>query len=303
MNIIHKLCECGCRKEVTINQCTNLPNRYISGHNRSNLGKKSSTESKERKRQYCLQKYGVDSVFKLKEIKEKIKKTHIKKYGVENPAQSEKIKEKSKQTCLKNYGVEWSQQSDEIQKKSKQTCIKKYGVEYPSQSEKIKEKSKQTCLNRWGVEYYSQTPQARIKYLERIEIQKLNGEPVMPCVGISERLCLNELQSIIHHNIIRNDHSVANIVGFFPDGHIPELKLFIEFDERAHFIDSDCLIYTQRDINRELILASLGYIVFRISEKNWDKNKTQLIEQLKNIVEIENNTHQTDKLERYLNGE
>ena len=41
------------------------------------------------------------------ETKNKRKETCIKKYGVENPMQLDIVKEKSKQTCLKNYGCEY----------------------------------------------------------------------------------------------------------------------------------------------------------------------------------------------------
>jgi len=43
--------------------------------------------------------------------------------------------------------------------------------------------------------------------------------------------------------------------------------------------------YTEKDIDRELVLASLGYIVFRISEQSWKINKDQVINNFKLLIE------------------
>ena len=61
-------------------------------------------------------------------VKEKLKQTCLEKYGVEYILQSKEIREKSKQTCLEKYGVEFSAQADVVKEKIKQTCLKRYGV-------------------------------------------------------------------------------------------------------------------------------------------------------------------------------
>ncbi len=81
----------------------------------------------EKRKQTCLEKYGVEHPMKIKEIREKHKQTCMEKYGTENPSQNEKIKEKKKQTSLKNFGVEYGFQSEEIKEKIKQSCLEKYG--------------------------------------------------------------------------------------------------------------------------------------------------------------------------------
>jgi very-short-patch-repair endonuclease len=290
---MNKLCDCGCGREVT-----KEGNGFLHGHvwkgqklsleYKSKISKSHKTlEYKEKIKQTCLKNHGVENPGQSKEIKEKIKQTCLKKHGVENPFQSEMIKEKSKQTCLKNHGVEHSMKSKEIREKSKNTCLNKFGVKNPMQSEKIKEKSKQSCLDKYGETNFAKTPRGRAlsrkNYIKMIEDQRLNGEPLSPRIGPTERLSLNELEIISNKKIIRNDHFISNLVSFFPDGHVPELKLFIEFDEKQHFTD-DYETYTQKDIDRELILASLGYIIFRISEKQWNSNQNQIIEQFKMLV-------------------
>jgi very-short-patch-repair endonuclease len=125
----------------------------------------------------------------------------------------------------------------------------------------------------------------RVSTIKRMEIQYCNGEPLYPFIGKQERLFLDEIQKYTIYKIIRNDNSFRYIIGRFPDGHILELKLFIQFDESFHFVDRKCIIYKQDDINCTLQLASLGYIVFRVSERDWKENKEKIIEQFKQLIE------------------
>ena len=77
---------------------------------------------------------------------EKKKQTCLEKYGVENPSQLQEVKDKSKQTCMERYGVAYSLQSQEVKNKSKQTCLDRYGVEHPLQLQEVRDKIKQSCI-------------------------------------------------------------------------------------------------------------------------------------------------------------
>jgi hypothetical protein len=112
----------------------------------------------------CLNKYGVSSNLKIKEVKDKIKKTMIEKYGHEHALQCAKIKEKYKNTCIEKFGVENPTLNKEIKSKVKSTCIKKFGVENPFQSQEIKDKIKTFNINKYGYECNSKSQELKNKY-------------------------------------------------------------------------------------------------------------------------------------------
>ena len=129
----------------------------------SNICAQSSDEIKQKIKQTCLKKYGVDNYNKTKESKEKIKQTCLEKYGVEYFWQSDECKEKIRQTCLEKYGVDSPLKSEKIRNKGKQTCLKKYGVDNPAKLEENKEKVKQTCLKKYGTISTTQCKEIRDK--------------------------------------------------------------------------------------------------------------------------------------------
>jgi hypothetical protein len=273
-----KLCECGCKKELI-----NEKSMFLKGH--SNRNRKDIYV---KRTQNFLNLYGVKNPSQLKEVKKQKIQTCQYHYSTDNPSQSNEIKKKKIQTSQKHYGTDNPNQSEEVKEKKIQIFRKHYNTNNPNQSEEVKEKIKQTCIKHFGVDHFSKTIQGRqicrTNYVRMIENQKLNGEPLSPRIGDHERPFLNEFQKYTNYNIIRNDNSFRYIIGRFPDGHIPELKLFIQFDERQHFIDNACTIYRQTDIDCTLQLASLGYIVFRVSEKNWKENKEKVINDFKQLV-------------------
>jgi len=235
-----------------------------------------------------MSKYGVNHPFLSNEIKRKIKNRNLEKYGTDSHNKVDEIKEKQKKTRLLKYGGEWTLNSPILIKKVKNTLLRKYGVQNITKLKSIRQKIKLTNIKKYGVDSWAKTEQGklchRINAIKRTENQKNNGEPLMPNIGEEERIFLDKCQKYLKYNIIRNDQSFRYIIGRYPDGHIPELKLFIQFDEEDHFLDKDCKVYRQDDIDCTLQLASLGYIVWRVSKKNWLNNKQNTLKIFKEII-------------------
>lgn len=87
-------------------------------------------------RKYCSN----ECASKSPQLKEKIKEACIKKYGVEYAFKAKEVKDKIRNTCLKKYGkTTWNQtkegrkkmsiisSSDEVQNKIKNTNLERYG--------------------------------------------------------------------------------------------------------------------------------------------------------------------------------
>jgi len=129
-------------------------------------GVEHNSQTKEFKDKYkvtCLEKYGVENAFQSQEIKDKMKATNLEKYGVEHALQSKEFIDKMKATNLEKYGVENVFQSQEIKDKMKATNLEKYGVESPLQSQEVKDKCKATCLEKYGVESQLQSQEVKDK--------------------------------------------------------------------------------------------------------------------------------------------
>lgn len=130
----------------------------------------------DKRKQTCLERYGVENPFQREDVvekcrnshtgesKEKQKKTFLERYGVEWCQQNQEVRKKTERTNLERYGLPYliqrkdvvercrNSHTDESKEKQKKTCLEKYGVEWCSQSKEFREKVKQTCLERYGVE-------------------------------------------------------------------------------------------------------------------------------------------------------
>ena len=117
-----------------------------------------------KRKQTCLEKYGVDNINKLEEIQTKKKENSIKKYGVDHYNKTQESKQKHRDTCLQRYGVEHYSKTKEFSDKFKQTCLEKYGVDNYSKTKESKERHRETCLQKYGVDHYSKTEEFTEKF-------------------------------------------------------------------------------------------------------------------------------------------
>ena len=141
---------------------------------------------RDKTKQTCLERYGVEHTLQVSSIRDKIKATNLKKYGAENPYQSEQIKDKIKNTWLDKYGVDNPNKTKEVRDKIKATNLKRYGTTDPRQDKNVQAKSKQTCLDNFGYEHPNQCPDIMQKVIDKKEALKHNIEISKNCTFINK---------------------------------------------------------------------------------------------------------------------
>ena len=99
----------------------------------------------EKRKETCLEKYGVDHHMKSEVGKEAVKAAMQEKYGVDYPLQSEEVKEKMRQTCQERYGVDNIMDVPEVKSKVAQTMMDRYGVERYNQLPEMKDYLRDNC--------------------------------------------------------------------------------------------------------------------------------------------------------------
>lgn len=244
----------------------------------------------------------IECVSKNPETIKKIQNTIMNNYGVDNASKSmivqnqktktllmrtseerQKINKKRADTCLKRYNKINVSQMDSIKQLKKDTCFLNWGCEIPANNSLIMEKmltgQELSWFVKYGVKNISSLPYFKQIHRENL-LKRIEEYGNSRVVGNYEKPCFDELEYITGCIIERNPFTI----GYVPDGHISNLRLLIEFDERNHFID-DYKTYTQKDIDRELELVSLGYIMYRIKLKEWLSNKEQVISNFKLLID------------------
>lgn len=120
--------------------------------------KEALYEAQKKKREETnLKKYGVKSLFELKdfqnELNKKAKEAIKKKYGVINPSQIKEVREANKLRWtpeMKKEQADWFK-SKEFKIKSKRTCFEKYGVSNGGGSEDAIKKIQKTKIEKYGL--------------------------------------------------------------------------------------------------------------------------------------------------------
>lgn len=113
--------------------------------------------SNQRRKQTCLDRYGVDNPLKSQKIRDKSKQTLMKLYGEDNARKVEVFNLKRKTTNLQKYGLEEPSHTE----KGILTNLKRYGVRHPMQNFKIFQK---VMRSRFKIKKYTTRSGRVIKY-------------------------------------------------------------------------------------------------------------------------------------------
>ena len=103
-----------------------------------------------KRKETCIEKYGVDNPSKNTDIINKKKADFLAKHGVENPLQVKEFRDKQMSSMKDRHGVKFYSQSDEYKDKVKKTSKEKYGVDHFSKSDEVKNKIQKTNIERYG---------------------------------------------------------------------------------------------------------------------------------------------------------
>ena len=127
----------------------------------SNKCKANSGIVRQKKKETCLEHYGVDNPQKYNKIRQKTINTCIVKYGVECSLKYDDTKEKIKQTCLLKYGTPQYLGSNNWKIKTTNASVNKYNSVWPSKSNYVKNKIKETCLLNFNKCSYVETDECK----------------------------------------------------------------------------------------------------------------------------------------------
>jgi len=133
----------------------------FKGGHRKSCGDKVCYSVK--RKETCIDKYGVDNPKKSKEILQKEKVGILNRWNGSHYMMNDDVKLRFKESMIKNHGVEWAQQSDIISKKSRESysknlnlpeSLKKRSEKFFNKSiidrDNIVKKRKNTIIEKYG---------------------------------------------------------------------------------------------------------------------------------------------------------
>jgi len=223
-------CKCGCRKE------TNGGN-YCRGHN-PNSGFRRGHPS------YA----NLETLKKLKrKSKENWKNKEIRKKRIKGLKKSQTIEKKNKMKIIMTEWWKQNKNTPQIIKRNQKIRKVRKGKTYEEiygeeKANNIVRKISKSCENREFTDICRK--KLREMAIKRIEKQKFDGLPLIPCIGKNEKQILDNLEKEIGYKIIRQ----YKVCGYFLDGYCKELNLATEVDESYHKKQKE------KDIERENIV-------------------------------------------------
>lgn len=193
---------------------------------------KHGQEIAEKRKQTCLNNYGVENPSQSSIVKNKKKQTTLNNHGVDNPFKSSAIRRKIKETCNQKYGgLTWEANSS-LRSKYEETMIEKYGCINPMQNSEIsnqvsntlkqnQELYKQRNIEKYGVAYPTSLEETK----KKINDTKRKNS-TFNCSKIEDRIYAELCQ--IFSEVIRQYRCES--YPFSCDFYIPSLQLFIEYN-------------------------------------------------------------------------
>lgn len=251
----------------------------------------------------CRIKYGVDNAFQSNEIKEMIKRTMIERHGVENASQSKIIQDKKKLTCQKHYGVDSPLKNKEIRDKVRNTNRERYGGNAPMCSEHVKQKMRKTSEERYGGIGMASAELAQKTITKTIELHgmtpaQIAQEYAKDIVKSKSEIELGEyIKTIYHGDVQFNVRSILQSKKEL-DIWIPERRIAIEFN--GDYWHCNPIKYNESYFHKELNMTAkqkweydelkikecqqMGIELIVVWEHDWVHDKEQVKESLQKRI-------------------
>jgi len=163
----------------------------------SNRCQSSSSETKKKRDDTNIQRYGYKKNLSSKQHRAVVNDTVTKKYGVDNYAKTPEFSEQSKKSQIQKYG-DLFVRTDEYKSKRSKTCREKYGVEhwmllpeYKEQTERINFKATPEILEEIKSLYLSGMPKQQVAEEVNFSLSHLNK--LMKSIGLDTDLPQNKI--------------------------------------------------------------------------------------------------------------
>ena len=192
-----------------------------------------SPKLKDKRKNSCIEKYGVDNPSKSKEVRDKVIKTNldkfghewatksddvkvkmkeqfIERYGVDNPSKIKEVRDRAKETMLDRFGVEHAMHSDDIKNKLKNKFLEKYGVDNPSKIKEVRDRAKETMLDRFGVEHAMQNKSIQDK-CKKTNIERYGVDSPLKSNNIREKIKNTNIDKYGVDNPFKSDIIIEKI--------------------------------------------------------------------------------------------
>lgn len=255
---------------------------------------------REKRKQTCIEKYGVDNVFKSSDIKNQIKEVLLDKYGVEHPAQNKDIMAKMEQTNKSNHNGLWNCQTEKCRQswrdrrdeivsdfEAKHNCteilhiINEYGQGFSNLDIPIIEHKRWRFIDN--------------KYLPLI---KEHYEEYQSNRTHAEVEIYNFIKSLLPNvKIIQNGRKAISINGRAAelDLYIPEKKIAIEYN--GNYWHSEKIAGVTRQFDKTEACKEKGIRLVHIWEDLWSLKKDIYKSILASILGIYQNTFSAEECE------
>ena len=220
-NIINIPCCPVCGKELKFDTNLNQYNKFCSKKCASIYHTPfRDIKAREKIKETCIKKYGVDNVFKLKETHKKSAQTKLERYGDTNYNNSNKFIN----TCLQKYGVKYPAQNKEIRSKQIKTSFDRYGGYFN------KEQVSKTIKEKYGVDWFTQSEKIlSINQSNEVKLKQQEAKRKNHTFNVSkpEDECYELLCSKFGTENIKRQHKTS-LYPYCCDFYVSNIDLYIE---------------------------------------------------------------------------